>query len=30
MSLGSESGFLFYGWTEQPRPVNPKVEECVS
>ncbi len=22
--------FLFYGWTEQPRPVNPKVEECVS
>ncbi len=22
--------FLFYGWTEQLRPVNPKVEECVS
>ncbi len=22
--------FLFYGWTEQPRPVKPKVEECVS
>ncbi len=21
---------LFYGWTEQQRPVNPKVEECVS
>ncbi len=26
----STDPFLFYGWTEQPRPEKPKVVECVS
>ncbi len=26
----SAEASLFYGWTEQPRPVNPKAEECAS